>query len=616
MFSFPAIRKAILSAPQRRPQFPYGEPITDTRMAELRQSPHLQPILQEAREEARRASTAPIPDLTFAQFHTFESAGTRVEFERPYFERRGRLVALTLVLVVDRSDEYVRDLENLIWEICNEYTWCLPACLPGGLEACEADRVPPEQTVDLFAAETSHALAEALFLLGDRLNRWIHYRVRREIERRVFRPLFHDPVHFDWESSVSNWASVCAGAVGMSALLLEDDRERLSGIVERVIRCMGSFLEGYGDDGACAEGISYWQYGFGYYVYFSDMLYQFTAGELDMLAGDKLRQIAEFPCKIQLSGTVFLNYSDAVSHCELNTGLVSRLVSRLKTAVPEMPGLPSLHADHCYRWPALTRNLFWTDPALLRKPLEDGTFYFPHIGCVADRRRVADKTIAFFAKGGHNAEPHNHNDLGHFILHAGGESLLVDLGMGVYTRDYFGSDRYHLLHTSSEGHSVPVINGCPQHAGWKRRAEVIRYRNEGGDLHFSLDLTRAYDDATLTRYERAFHWSHGTGQDMTACLALTDAFSFSDQPEFLEQRFISLHEPCADDGQVIWKGERGKVAMAFDPMQYRAEVESLQDIQDSKGNPLTVYRMRLHALQLQRQMTGVFTFRCSVLESP
>ena len=45
------------------------------------------------------------------------------------------------------------------------------------------------------------------------------------------------------------------------------------------------------------------------------------------------------------------------------------------------------------------------------------------------------------AKGGHNGEMHNQNDVGNLIVHAFGESLVADLGRGRYTRAYFGPAR-------------------------------------------------------------------------------------------------------------------------------------------------------------------------------
>src|SRR5699024_6445328 len=138
-----------------------------------------------------------------------------------YFDRRRRLLGLALTSVIDETNEYIGTLNDLIWEICNEYTWALPAHLPVGVKAVQQSTWQPEEQVDLFAAETAHALAETLTMLGDRLSPWMEYRIRTEIERRIFGPMFNSSIHFKWESKPSNWSAVCAGAVGMVALMLE-----------------------------------------------------------------------------------------------------------------------------------------------------------------------------------------------------------------------------------------------------------------------------------------------------------------------------------------------------------------------------------------------------------
>lgn len=54
--------------------------------------------------------------------------------------------------------------------------------------------------------------------------------------------------------------------------------------------------------------------------------------------------------------------------------------------------------------------------------------------------------IAF--KGGNNDEPHNHNDIGSFLLTVEGEVFLTDLGCGEYTKEYFQPDtRYDICVT-------------------------------------------------------------------------------------------------------------------------------------------------------------------------
>ena len=147
--------------------------------------------------------------------------------------------------------------------------------------------MPPEQVVDLFAAHTAHMLTEIVSLLGELLPDWLHYRIRTEVERRVFQPAFQGSHRFWWETASMNWASVCGGCAGMAALILVEDRERLAVMIDRVVRTMECFLDGFGSDGGCPEGISYWVYGFGYFTYFAEMLSAFTAGQIDLLQSER-----------------------------------------------------------------------------------------------------------------------------------------------------------------------------------------------------------------------------------------------------------------------------------------------------------------------------------------
>lgn len=614
-YTFREIREAVLAdgAGSKAEGFPYG---TDWRQAlsRVKEAPAFGRLLEEIREEAARAAREPVPPLSFSLFHLFEKTGTRAEYEKPYFERRGRLLGLLFASLIDGTDRYIPVLEDLIWEICGEYTWSLPAHIPVGLEAVQAAHRSPPQNVDLFAAETAHGLAETLFLIGDKLNPWIASRVRNEIEERILRPLFHDPVPFPWETATHNWSAVCAGAAGMTALLLVEDKERLAGMVDRSVRAMECYLEGFLEDGGCPEGIGYWTYGFGYYMYFAEMLETYTAGRIRLLDGDKLRRIAEFPLAISLSENSFVNFSDASGRTLLHTGMVSRLVGRYGIETPYMETVPSLHMDHCYRFPHTSRNLLWTDPALLGQPVPSGSWELEDLQWVVNRRRSTgggkgsgsgNGMLAFSAKGGHNAEPHNHNDLGSFILHAGGANLLTDLGAGVYTRDYFGEKRYTYLHNAGRGHSVPVIDGVDQKPGIQYRAELLEKEIGDNRIRLDLDLTAAYGLTHLSRCTRSFDWQAAGGEE--AVLKLEDRFEFTGLPESVEEAFISTVEPELEDGAVRWKGRGGQAVMRYDAGQYAASVEVIPT-QAHQGEPMTVYRVALAPVRLSETMVFAAQF--------
>jgi len=567
-----------------------------------------QPLLREIVQEAKLARENPLPTLSYSLFRQFELSGDREQYQRVYFARRGRLIACALAALIEEDPRHLELLQDTMWDICNEYTWCLPAHLAGS-------PVPPELTIDLFAAETAHTLSEILWLLEDRIEPAVTARVRTEIDRRIFQPMTMESVRFYWESADHNWASVCGGAVGMAAMLLIEDEERLNVILNRVIGAMESFLSGYGDDGGCAEGIGYWVYGFGYFVYFAEMLYVHSSGQLDLMNQDKVRAIAGYPEAVHLSNGVYANFSDAPERTLLPTGLLSRLSERTGHRMAFPCTIPGFHDDSCYRWGHLSRNLWWTDEASFEGQPKQGLKSLDNLGVVIDRRRTtAGTNAALSVKGGHNGEAHNHNDLGHFILHADGNNLLIDLGHGLYTKEYFGEGRYDVLNNSSAGHSVPVINGAYQAAGESYAAVWLQQTELPNGSEFSLDLTGAYPaSAGITRYTRGFQW---TCSESECHLRLEDRFLFHHSSlavHRIEERFISQLQPVLSGGTVLWQCAGTALTLQYNEQQFTATTQRIQH-RDHADEPITVYITSLITENpiTAQELVGVFELAITI----
>ncbi|MDQ0723121.1 hypothetical protein QF049_004382 [Paenibacillus sp. W4I10] len=193
-----------------------------------------------------------------------------------------------------------------MWNVCGEYTWCLPAHLGTG----EVGQV--NGNIDLFAAETVHMLAEIVTIHAERLDRLVIERIRFEAERRIFIPLYREQRKFHWQTADHNWSAVCGGCCGMAALLLLEDESTLQESISHTVSCMNAFLSGYGEDGGCAEGIGYWVYGFGYFTYYAEMLRQYSEGELDLLTGSKNNSYRSLPAA---SSSVRRNIRELFGQC-------------------------------------------------------------------------------------------------------------------------------------------------------------------------------------------------------------------------------------------------------------------------------------------------------------
>jgi hypothetical protein len=207
--------------------------------------------------------------------------------------------------------------------------------------------------------------------------------------------------------------------------------------------------------------------------------------------------------------------------------------------------------------------------------------------------------------------------VGHFIVHAGGETLLSDLGGGVYTREYFGAERYSFQHNGSAGHSVPVINGQQQAAGENHRAEARRMDTDGDTVLYELDLTSAYPpEAGLRSFSREFEWDC-LPQDNRAMLTITDRFDFKEtalgEGRNVTEHFISYYKPVVSRDKVVWRGEKGTVTLRFDPAVLEAEAETLET-RKHDTSPVTVFRLRLHTTNLRQQFTCRLVMDCSIAD--
>lgn len=111
--------------------------------------------------------------------------------------------------------------------------------------------------------------------------------------------------------------------------------------------------------------------------------------------------------------------------------------------------------------------------------------------------------IALGVKGGHNAELHNHNDVGSYAISLGGEVLCGDVGGELYSRRTFSSRRYDSEVLNSFGHPVPRP-GVLQGLGRRYAARIIRTEFRPNRDTVVFDLTGAYPSKTLKRLHRKF----------------------------------------------------------------------------------------------------------------
>ena len=154
------------------------------------------------------------------------------------------------------GDDSMRDaIHDLLWSICEETTWVLPAHEEQGPDFWDLKPSPRQKpfgahtaltrepdAIDLFCAETGASLAETIHLLGDRLAPEVVQRVRQEVERRIFRPyLAYGRKHW-WYKGALNWNGVCNGSIALAFLRLQRDPQTLTEAIEQVLEGFEAYI--------------------------------------------------------------------------------------------------------------------------------------------------------------------------------------------------------------------------------------------------------------------------------------------------------------------------------------------------------------------------------------
>jgi len=522
----------------------------------------------------------PIPELTEELFALFETTGNRIKYEEVYFGRRKFLAAFGMAAIIYGRTEDIKKLEHVLESVCDEECWALPA------HVNRKDDKNWRTTVDLFAAETAQTLAEIVSLVnkeGQKLSNEICERVHMEIERRVFTPFFSSKPNYGcWECAGHNWNAVCAGGIGSACLyLMAGKEERLQKCLDRLCNSLKHYLDGFEEDGACMEGIGYFSYGMTYFVGFAEQLYRYSNGKIDLFDNEKLKKIAQFQQKMYVKGGQTISFSDGEMHAKFRMGLTRFLAEKYEgVSVPEETLAADFETDTCYRFMGLCRDYLWTKE---EKEAAESTAEVLHQKSDMTMRHdilpsaqwsicESANGVGMAIKGGHNDEPHNHNDVGSFLYIVNGEQLITDLGAGEYTKEYFGAGRYEILCNSSMGHSVPMPNGKTQQSGeWHRATEFTADGNGTTKISFPA----AYPIGNIRHLERETQFSLEDGT-----LLVTDTFEMPVR----SGRFIE---------QVVTQGE---VTVEWQP-----EGESIVRIKKGEAQCILTFPKEIHHLYCMEQ---------------
>lgn len=487
--------------------------------------------LADIKAAAEKYEKEPIKDLPFSKYMIYFQTGSRLEYEAAYIEHRRRLNVYALMALSTKEEKWIKGLEDILWAVCNEYTWAFPAHLKDVTDINEC-----AITIDLFSADTGVTLSEICHILEGYISPIVRDRVEKEIRRRIIQPYKERNLKFHTD----NWSAVCAGGVGMCTMYW-GGWEEYQIVHPKVIDSIQEFIDSYAEDGCCLEGALYWGGGFGYFTYYAEMLRELSGGEIDLFKNSKVHEIALFPTKVYLEKDDVIPFSDAAHNYNYRIGLIHFLAKEYEEAqVFDEKYAMWFDEDYRYKFVEAIRDLFWYTPGLT-KTQENKAATACHIFKQSQWYINKQEDFCLAVKGGRNNEPHNHNDLGHIVLYSHGKYILDDLGWPEYDSEYFGVNRYQNLCASSAGHSVPIINGQHQLRGRIHNSKML----EANESMVKFELAGAYEDGLAKSFVRCVKLD----ENQKNKIWLED--SFEEVLGEIRERFITRIPPVIRDNKVM-----------------------------------------------------------------
>lgn len=480
------------------------------------------PKAKQLLEEVAAMVKKPMPPFVDSLYLHLNATNVRLPGEKMMNARYDYVFKLALAECLENKGRYMRAIENGIIELCNQKPWSIPAH-----DRSLQNYNGTDYYVDLVVATAGNSLAQCVYMLGDKLSMETRARVQCAFREKVFRPIrrcLEETKPFYWFTVTNNWNSVCLAGVTGAALTLLTDKEERAYFVAAAEKYHEYGMKGYADDGYCSEGVGYYNYGFRAYILLREEVCRATQGKIDFFRLPKFARIARYGKNIQMLNGICPAYSDCRIGLSPDWFITNYCDNVLGTApYHEKYNFPTggnLSLNFIEMFPRQAWKMELTDEIreALRAEADPLHSYYEQAGILI-ARPVANGTcrMAVSVKGGHNAENHNHNDVGSYAVSLGKETMAGDQGGPFsYPGDYFdrnATGKYKIK--GSYGHPVPVVDGVMQKNGRQAQGVILEKQFTDTKDVFRIDYTSAYAVPELSRLIRTFDYDRaGAGSFM------------------------------------------------------------------------------------------------------
>lgn len=542
----------------------------------------------------------------------YERSGERNIMQNPYEANRKAINVLMMAELAEGKGRFVDQLINGVFFSCEMTSWVLSAHLPRQ----STKRSMPdwrEQIIDLGSGNYGSMLAWVYYFFHDTFDKAdpvISLRLRHELQERILDPYMENDrewwMAFHWKPGeiINNWNPWCNSNVLQCYLLLEDDRDKLTDAVWRTMQSVDKFINFVKSDGACEEGTSYWGHAAGKMYDYLQILSDGTNGKVSLFNNPMIRRMGEYISRSYVGDGWVVNFADASAKGGGDAPLIYRYgravgseemmqfaAYLLKGKRPTIPlGNDAFRTLQCV---LLNKELEQTRPAHNAPAC---TWYPETEFCY-----LTNNSGWFLAtKGGFNNESHNHNDAGTFSLYINNTPILIDAGVGTYTRQTFSSERYSIWTMQSNYHNLPMINGVPQRFGQEYKATNVVCKEK--QRFFSADISTAYpEEAAVNSWIRSYKLENKR-------LVITDKFSLKETKAANQVNFLVWGDiDISKSGKVIIKVGKEQATLEY-PANFKATLETIElpDTRLSNVWGKQIYRIVL--TDTQKKLEGNYKF--------
>ncbi len=542
----------------------------------------------------------------------YERSGERNIMQNPYEANRKAINVLMMAELAEGKGRFIDQLINSVFFSCEMTSWVLSAHLP---RQSTKRSIPDwrEQIIDLGSGNYGSMLAWVYYFFHDTFDKAdpvISLRLRHELQERILDPYMENDrewwMAFYWKPGeiINNWNPWCNSNVLQCYLLLENDRDKLTDAVWRTMQSVDKFINFVKSDGACEEGTSYWGHAAGKMYDYLQILSDGTNGKVSLFNNPMIRRMGEYISRSYVGDGWVVNFADASAKGGGDAPLIYRYgravgseemmqfaAYLLKGKRPTIPlGNDAFRTLQCV---LLNKELEQTKPA---HNVPACTWYPETEFCY-----LTNNSGWFLAtKGGFNNESHNHNDAGTFSLYINNTPMLIDAGVGTYTRQTFSSERYSIWTMQSNYHNLPMINGVPQRFGQEYKATNVVCKEK--QRFFSADISTAYpEEAAVNSWIRSYKLENKR-------LVITDKFSLKETKAANQVNFLVWGDiDISKAGEISIKVGDEHATLEY-PTNFKATLETIElpDTRLSNVWGKQIYRIVL--IDTQKKLEGNYKF--------